>query len=251
MPPEDSLERCLHSELAALFSKYKSHDGFLGVLAKRNYVFAQPLQDKQVLFVGINPSFPKGACCKPYHYHPHPSKVCGKAHPHYRRFQKLADKVGISEDWAYADLFFLRETSQWQIERWMHMDHDRQFLSFLCDQLRLTMRLMEEVLKPRLIVVCNKMSHLFWGLHIKPTVVKKHPDDPDYSGVWMGYQLEKHADPDLGIHIVTGLHPHSIRERKRETSLIGTPIYFTSSLNYRTASSTDQLAAIIQRVLTR
>lgn len=223
----------LENELKNLFKKdYKGkrNDTF-NEIVERGYVYCKPELDKKILFVGINPSYDE----KPsYGY----DLSKAKEHPHYKRIQKLVDLIDENIEWAYTDIFFFRETKQKKIYSLMGSEIG---LNFICDQLRLTMKLLD-FYKPSLIVVCNKGARLFFGIDKKSNLKE------GYDNVWMGYEFDKNVN-DEGYEKIIGLHPETIKKDKK-TELIGTPIIFSQSLMYKNNKFFHDFAQHIKDVMT-
>jgi hypothetical protein len=93
---------------------------------------------------------------------------------------------------AYLDIFYFRHTEQDAIKN--ELINAPGWLKFAEDQLRLTQYTIEEVIKPKLIVIANKESYAYWGKEEKY--------------VWMGYTFEKIEDTQYGeLCVITGLQP--------------------------------------------
>ncbi len=230
----------LKDNLTKLFDKYaKSDNESVSKIASRGFVYSEIDPNKKILFIGINPSFPKDSDPKIKDFSYNPIEAVTGYASHYKRFQDLADscECNIGSDWTYMDLLFLRETDQKNVTALLKHQLGT---SFICDQLKLSMELLEKGLHPKLIIVCNSGAGQFLGID------KIQGKDGKYFNVWMGYEFE--FDEKFGVHVITGICNESISEVKTK-NLIGTPVLFTSSLTYMHTWTNKRLAWQIRKIL--
>jgi hypothetical protein len=116
---------------------------------------------------------------------------------------------------------------------------DENGLQFICDQLKITQSIIEN-LRPEVIVVCNNGTRKFFGID------KERDAEGKTYNIWMGYEFE--FDDKFGVDVITGLHPDSIKKGTKNTSLNGVPVIFASTLTYMDASSRNRLEWQLRKV---
>jgi hypothetical protein len=214
--------RNMNDELNHLFSKY--HNQFnsqhLNEIVNREYVYSKLNQNANILICGINPSYRvKEDNPNAYEFDFNDEKV--KKDPYFKKFH---DKTkGIQTN--YIDLLRQRHTSQSDIGLFMK---EEKGLQFIIDQLKVSQNAIEN-LKPKLILVFNRMAGQFWG---RDAIYYKNGNA---RSVWMGYTF---IPTEIeGAMKITGIIQHSdrINQSLKQTNLIGTIIYFSSFISYRTS----------------
>lgn len=99
----------------------------------------------------------------------------------------------LCDEMAYLDLFPIRETHQKNgFERVFKTEND-----FRGTIIGITQRIIEENLKPKLIVNANRGSIYYWGIRARTRV---GIDSNDYVNPWMGYKVER-IDPEQFLDI--------------------------------------------------
>ena len=208
---EEQFKNSIKNDLETLFSKYSDLGNVdLNSIISRSFVFSKTEKEK-VLFIGINPSWQEGAGDghdeKPYEL------VEADLKGYFKPLKSIIDVANLSGKWTYADILYIRERDQNKIIDFLSNDIG---LNFICDQLLITMKILENC-KPSLIVVCNRLAGDFFGINKKETSPGK------YKNIWMGYEFEPvHS----GKGIITGIHSGSINADKK-TNLVCTPIIFS------------------------
>lgn len=242
MNPSDSLLdpnrmkkilRDLETELALIAQDFAEAGAPIAELLQRGFVWSQ-IEPKDVLFVGLNPSFPKDAQCGSFSFDP---QQAVRVYPRFfKPFQNLADACGVGDNWTYLDLLFIRETSQRKV---IDLLKTEEGVQFIIRQLQLSMGLIER-LRPKLIIVCNAAAVNFFG--VRATI-----DEHGEHNIWMGYEFE--FDPRFGVEVVAGLHPKTIKPGEKSTVLTDTPVLFGGALTYQDQFTKKRLAWQIQRLL--
>lgn len=217
-------------EVEKLFSKY--HETVIGEITKRGVVCSQ-VNRKKVLFVGMNPSYLNDSKPESYSYNVNDA-ITGYS-KHYKKFYDLAVNSGIGQDWTYLDIFYFRETDQNKV---FSMQSHSVWIDFLCEQLRLTQDIIED-LCPELIVVCNSGAKIFLG---KDVSIDKNGIDEH---IWLGYQFE--FNENLGVDLISNINPKSIG--KTVSNIIGVPVIFTPTLTYMEKSTRNRLEWHIRHIL--
>lgn len=192
-------------------------------LIDRGYVVHDEIIKNAILFIGINPSFPKKNPAPGNHFVNHNENE--KLYTYFWKFQEISDK--IQQPWAHLDLLYFRETEQKYIWKLLKENNG---VDFVYKQLMLSKKMIFKA-EPKIIVVSNTMAKHFMGLHEKKNKIND-------KGVWMDFDSE--FDNNLGTHRLTN------------TELKGTPIFFTSMLTGQRAldnGSFDRLVWHINFVL--
>ena len=208
------MKNYIENSLSKLWSNYQNEYG-QNPIFKREYVFAIP-RKSDILITGINPSN-NG---KPKH-----SFSFDEAD--YRYFTKLKK---IAPNATYLDLFYIRGIQNELNE----FTNNSIGILFLADQLKLTQELIEEIVKPKLILVFNKGSWGYWGYY--------------ENIIWMGYEFKFEKELEFGkLMRITGLkkHPERISSNITKTNLENTLVYFSKYLNY---TSNEEIAKIKEEI---
>jgi len=229
----NSLLKTTVEDLTNIFDDFSSCEGLVSEFASRGYVYSE-IEYKKVLFVGINPSYPEGSIAENFSFKP--IDAVKKYPKHFKKFQDLADSCHIGNDWTYLDILFLRETDQSRVTQ---LQYEKNGLDFLCQQLQVSINLLENI-KPDLIVVCNSAARTFFGID------KQKVNDVE-SGIWMGYEFI--FDDKFGVDVIVGIHNQSVKKGSKSTMLLGTPVLFTSTLTYMDYSTKNRLVWQIRQIL--
>ena len=236
----------IQSRLEGIFRDYPlKANAILSEIVNRGFVFPKLRYDKEVLFVGINPSFRgKKEQPTPPDYNLFAEYADKKNDRHFGHFFKLAHNSEIDDKWSYLDLFYFREGHQEKIETFIQ---DKEGKSFICAQLQLTFDIMNS-LAPKVIVVCNNRIHDFFGRHMKDKNGEK-------TNVWMGFKFEKSATP--GIETIKEIESDFIKIDDSSLQLRGSSVIFSSSLSTKFMGKEDRrvkaenLKQEIQRALAK
>lgn len=229
---DDAMEKALEE----LWKKYRDEFEIdktdkarsLGEILERGIVRAEnDPEETEILVTGINPSFPaesqKGSFG--FRYHDHDVQL----RPYYAEIKKKLLGNDLNDKAGYLDLFAVRETAQRRMSGFIKHPVG---LSFVAEHLAITQKEIER-LHPRLIIVKNKGSWMFWGLDATQTADK-------WTNVWMGYTFdqipgyEDIAGRPWKVRRITGLldTPDRVGKAIRKTGLIGTTVLFTSHLRW-------------------
>ena len=140
------------------------------------------LRKGSILFIGINPSFSERGFksflsdskyglldFKTFYAYPNSGvfdvnksvaidKLAVEKHPYFRKFHEISEKIGL--EWEHVDLFFIRETNQKKLKKYI-FEKGEKLNSFGLDQLAVAKKIIEKI-EPRIIVVANALaSRLF------------------------------------------------------------------------------------------
>lgn len=181
-----------------------------------NIGFAAPLKTdggdmaKDILFVGINPSFNDDDRKRPlfnasstgaendylsfeYGLDKHDAN-----HIYYGKIVKLATESGFNlTKCGYLDLFVYRRQNQDQLRKILV---SKPGLDFIISQIEVFHDIVMHAVKPKLIVVLNAQVRSFLGLHIRHFKGKAEPEN-----IWLGLRTTP-TDMNM-IHQITGIAP--------------------------------------------
>lgn len=212
--------------------KYKPLNKKSLEIINRGYCFAE-IENKKLLFVGINPSYLEGYDNNSFSYDS--QKAVIEYPKYFKKFASLIESTIYNNIWTYLDIFHFRETNQEIISHLIEND-----LDFIIKQLRLTHNIINQ-LNPEIIVVCNSGASNFFGIN-KTQNLKENIE----TNIWLGYDFE--FNEDYGIDIIKGINENSLVKDLDYSNLIGKPILFTSTLTYQDKFNKKRLSWIINRV---
>ena len=229
--------------IARLSEIWKEYQGKLdskklNEILDRGICYSEIKHESSILVTGINPSFRLGdvACYKPVTTFNYQWLVKNGHDSYFHAINELFPK-----NWQpmveYLDVLNFRETDQNTV---LEFCKDTKGLEFIAQNLRLNQLIIEQVIRPRLIVVKNRSSWGLWG--------KNATSDQN---IWMGYQFELEESLDCGdLCHIKGLIDHPDRvsyDCLLETNLKGTLVLFT----YHSRVGKDPSKELIQELCTR
>ncbi len=218
----------MEQALSKLWEKYRGRmatEELNGIL-ERGICYSEIKEAHRILVTGMNPSFREGDPNRekydvPFNYQ---DVVKSGEDRYFTSFDKLFP-AEFQREVAYLDLLNIRETDQ--ATTWKFIK-DPQGLELFAGNLRLAQLLIEQVVRPRLIMVKNKGA---WGLWGKEATAEEN--------IWMGYRFERVAGFDAlpcgEVLRITGLidHPGRVTYNDlKETNLQGTLVLFTRHFQY-------------------
>lgn len=212
----------LDQEIAKVWYKHQTKSELPKFIQTRKYCFCENNRQKDVLVLGINPVFGKASKSVAVKYKMEDMMhyvVQHHLHQHFfSHVQKMLhnpDAANLLKETAYADLFYYRTKAK---KRYLN-----QFLNhidgviFLHDQLKITQQLIENVIKPKVIIAGSWEVMLFLGLFGLETPF-----------CWLGYDLEliKHTKSGYRIYEIKGiLDDYNLADEfVKKTNLIGTRV---------------------------
>ena len=188
----------------------------LNTILGRGICYSKIEKAHRILVTGMNPSFRQGDPAREdfvceYEYQ---GIVEDGKDRYYLAFDKLFPEA-YKREVAYMDL-----NTVWKF------CNDPKGLELVAGNLRLSQLFIEQVVRPRLIMVKNKGSWCFWGKEAKAD-----------ENIWMGYRFEHLESLPCGDFCrITGLIDHPDRVNHDcllETNLKGTLVLFTSHFQYQ------------------
>lgn len=214
----------------------------LNNILERGICYPRIEEAHRILVTGMNPSFRQGdtACKENICAYDYQKIVEGEEDRYFLGFDKLFPAT-YKQEVAYMDLLNFRETNQQIVWKFCN---DTKGLELVTENLRLNQVFMEQVVRPRFIMVKNKSSWCFWGKKAKTN-----------SNIWMGYCF-KHLEslPCGELCRITGLTTHTDRvsyNELPETNLKGTIVLFTSHFQYQASDKlpTPELIARLCKMI--
>jgi hypothetical protein len=183
---------------------------------ERGYCYSENTAAKDILITGINPSYKKGqdgSWVFDFQASVHDDKLDSR-YWHRMRRMLVAPGIDLRSRAAYLDIFYFRHTKAIDIKR--KVNPSAGWLDFAIDQLKLTQHTIEEVIRPKVIVIANKESSAYWG------------KDEKYVG--MGYTFAKVEHPyHKDMYEITGFRPSPgrVAPELTDTHLKGTRVVFS------------------------
>jgi len=206
----------------------------------RGYMFADNVQ-KDILITGFNPSYREGEPIGVIHGAINNIWQETRYDNYWSPIKKILndDDIDLRDKADYLDIFYYREQEQ-------HFLNDKILSSpngikFVVDQLNLTMHIIEDVVKPKLLIIKNKESWAYFG---------KLFDEKGW--VWMGYKFKHIQDMECGeLCRITELldSKERIAPEIQQTNLIGTFVLFTKHINQYTSLCERPTPQIISCIL--
>lgn len=212
------------------------------VIKERGFNYSINQEQKDILITGINPSFRKGDqngnMCFDF-------KIIAKDtkyDTYWTSLKKLVvnEDIDLIDNTACLDIFYFRERDQKFLTK--NILSNSAGLSFVAEQLNLTQHIIEDVIKPKVIIVKNKESAAYWGKYA------------DKGIIWMGYELEFLEDTFFGeLYKIKGLinSTQRISPEIKQTNIENSLILFTVHINQYTKREKRPTPSFINQLLLR
>lgn len=198
-------------------------------LKDRGFVFCMNNEQKDILILGMNPSCRNGeegyqgaSFCF--------SSAIEKGDVYFSPIKRMLlsenNSIDLRQDCAYLDIFSFREKTQDKLKKEILVGDN---IQFLVKQLEVTQDTIENVIKPKLIVIKNKEASVYWGLLAEEENI-----------IWMGYDLKyikdvKNGEYEVGkLYKINGLLDSSQRINSHtitSTNLKGSYVLVTPHIN--------------------
>jgi len=211
---------------------------------ERGFVFSENNAAKDILITGINPSFRQGADLNSYGFDFQLALREEKWDSYWSPICRILYDKGINIDLrdksAYLDIFYFREKEQRQLKN--SILKSQEGIRFLVDQLIVTQHIIEDVIKPKVIIVKNRESSAFWGKFAEQEIV------------WMGYRLVHIQNFSCGELFQISGFIHSdkrIAPEIKDTNLKNSLVLFTHHINQYLAKEKRPTATLINSILER
>ncbi|MFY8187114.1 MAG: hypothetical protein ACOVLC_04065 [Flavobacterium sp.] len=211
-------------------------------IKERGFVLSENFDQKDILITGINPSFRKDADNGYYSFDFQDTLKEEKYDNYWGPIKKmLIDKeetIDLRNKTAYLDIFYFREKNQIRLKKEILNNHLG--IKFLVDQLTITQLTIENIIKPKLIIVKNKESSAYWGKNSSQGIF------------WMGYKLKLIENLIFGdLFKIIGLEETNQRINLdiKETKLLGCLVLFTEHITQYTKKDKRPTALILNQLL--
>lgn len=208
-----------------------------GIVKERGYWYAEN-GNKDILITGFNPSFRDGDAMKVSSM-PVKDLLYGEKYDNYwgpvrkMLYNGETDLRGIT---GYLDIFYFREREQKFLKNEILPSEGG--MQFVIDQLNLTQHIIEETIRPKLMIVKNKEAQAYFG---------------KLNGmVWMGYEFEKIADTQYGeLCRIKGLidSDERIAPELKSTNIKGSYTLFTTHINQYTSVDKRPTPDFLKQIL--
>jgi len=209
-------------------------------VSDRRYRYADPITNADLLITGINPSFREGKDNKDiadeYRHGPANQNFrLPKYDNYWGPLSKMIDERLIDRS-DYLDIFHFCEKDQNKLRNEI-LSRGESGIKFVANELNLTQHIIEDMIKPKLILVKNKESWAYWG---------------KIDGyVWMGYEFEKIKDYPCGeLCKIIGLQKNDrISPEIEDTCLKGSYVLFSMHINQFTKREKRPTAELLNNIL--
>jgi len=211
------------------------------LIKDRSYIFAENYQSKDILITGFNASFRDGedVNCHNFDF----QRILNEPWDNYwgplkKMIYDSDANIDLRDISAYLDIFYFREKEQTFLTD--QILKSQAGVSFVVDQINLTQHTIEDIIRPKVIVVKNKESAAYWGKLSNEGII------------WMGYQLEHIQNMVCGeLYKITGLIDsiERIAPEFTNTNIENSLVLFTQHINKYTANEKRPTALTIKTLL--
>lgn len=205
------------NQLAKIWSNYENNVNIPSFVKERRFGFYENKEQKDILILGVQPSFGKNSIPKPTKYNMLYNIGIGEKMNLYQSEIRAIIKdndLDLFSSLAYMDLFYFRST--------IYTNRLNLFLDtidgigFLADQLELSRNVLEKVIKPKVIILNSKVAGILMGLY-----------EYDFSSVCsMSYKFKKVDTTISGysVYKIVGFAENYLRDNtaKVKSNLLGT-----------------------------
>ncbi len=213
-------------------------------IQERGFVYAENTSPKDILITGINPSFRNDAGKESHGFDFSNTMMETKWDNYWGTLKKMLfdelENVDLREKCAYLDILYFREKEQAFLNK--KLLKTQAGVHFVAAQINLTQHIIEEVIKPKVIVIKNKGSQVFWGKEANRNIY------------WMGYMFEPVEELYCGdLYKIVGLYDSKERVafEINETNLKNTLVLFSHHINQYTQKEKRIKAKTLNDILER
>lgn len=210
------------------------------LIRERGYTYADNVKS-DILITGINPSFRENDKPGVFHGPINTLLTDDKWDNYFGPIKKmLKDKeIDLREKSDYLDIFYFREKNQNFLKKYIL--NSQEGIRFVIDQLNLTMHIIEDIVRPKLLIVKNKESWAYFG---------KLYDEKGW--VWMGYKYEYIQSTKCGkLYKITGLLDSNerIAPEINHSNIIGSYVLFSKHINKYTSINERPSPLLLKSIL--
>lgn len=210
------------------------------LVKEQGYIYADNVQ-KDILITGINPSF-RDADKNGVFHGPIETRWYEEVYDNYwGPIKKILNdgNTDLRDKTDYLDIFYFREQDQSFLKEQILSNPNG--VKFLVDQLNLTMHIIEDVVKPKLLIVKNKESWAYFGKLYE-----------EKGWVWMGYKFHYVCNLPCGeLCRIEGLlgSNERIAPEITKSNLVGSFVLFTKHINQYCATEERPNPRILKAIL--
>jgi hypothetical protein len=231
----------IESELNKIWSN-KNLDKLPKFIKERGFVFAENELQKDILITGINPSFRIGDLKESFGFDFHNTIHNEKYDNYWGPIKKmlLNENLDLRKKSAYLDILYFRERNQSTLKQ--EILKTKIGIEFIAEQINLSQRIIEKIIKPKVIIIKNKESQAYWG---------KYSNEGIY---WMGYEFEFIENLYCGeLYKIKKLFTTNerIANEIKETNLENTLVLFSHHINQFTSKAKRLRTETIKEFLER
>lgn len=194
-------------------------------IKERGFNYSINEESKDILITGINPSFRVGANKGNCNFDFRLIAQDTNHDTYWSSLKKIVYNKEANIDYlsrtAYLDIFYFRETDQNFLRS--QILKNPKGLEFIVAQIKLTQEIIENVIRPKVIIVKNKESAAYWGKFA------------DKGIIWMGYKLELIQNYESGeLFKICGFieSEERVLSEMPRTNLENSVIFFTQHFQY-------------------
>jgi|SRR5690606_11104328 len=214
-------------------------------IKERGFCYSINNSQKDILITGINPSFrynsdKNGSFGFDIQTEFQNIKYDNYWSPLKKMIYDNEVNIDLRVNTAYLDIFYFREKDQNVLRK--EILPNQNGIQFVADQINLTQHIVEEIIKPKVIIVKNKESSVYWGKLA------------DKGIIWMGYDLEFIENTIIGeLFRIKGLisSQERIAPEINSTNLKDTLVLFTEHITQYTKKEKRPTAKFIESLLAK
>jgi hypothetical protein len=210
-------------------------------IKERKFCYASNNIQKDILITGINPSFRRGDSHGILKYDFSSLMQDTRYDRYWTPIKKILknEHLDLINKAAYLDIFYFREKEQAFLRNSiLKQEHG---LRFIVEQLNVTQHIIEQIIKPKLIIVKNRESSFYWGRYAAQKGI-----------IWMGYDFEFVRNEFAGeLYKIKGLldSPYRIAPEIKQTNLTNSYVLFTAHITRYTEKGTTPTPELINEIL--
>lgn len=212
-------------------------------IKERGFCYSINNDQKDILITGINPSFRVNTDNNGSFGFDIQTEFQNTKHDNYwSPLKKMVYdnemNIDLRTNTAYLDIFYFREREQKVLTK--EILPNQNGIKFVVDQINLTQHIVEDVIKPKVIIVKNKESSAYWGKFADKNII------------WMGYDLEFVENTITGeLFRIKGLidSQERIAPEIKSSNIENTLVLFTQHINQYTKREKRPTAKLIEGLL--
>lgn len=215
-------------------------DSLPATIKERGYAYTEN-SPKDILITGFNPSFRNGEQTGAHKFSFAEIMNDSRYDTYWSPIKRMVHEnaIDLRDKTDYTDIFYFREREQRFFKK--EVLSSPSGMQFAQEQLNLTQHIIEETVRPKLLIVKNKEAAAYFGLAYKAK-----------GWVWMGYEFEEIEEMPAGnLYRITGLidSEERIAPEIQTTNLNNTLVLFTCHISQFTPKWKRPTAALLKSLL--